>query len=300
MKERTLTRLSVIEARHAWIGVLQESGMRFSRGQMVLHAADFTFSAFLSAFPLMLLAASIAGFIFKANPDTMQTVINGIHNSLPQLGVVVDATANSLIRWSGLAAIVGAIGLLLSINRLVFSVRRGFRKIYRMPKPKFFKKYVVGTLGSLGMVLLVIAIFAASYVSSQAIAWISRQLGPLAGAGLLVIGFAFTAAMFFFMFAILFWVIPSPRPSFQGVAWGALLAGTLVVIATYAINIYLNRVSKTQAIFGSLGVVVGLLLWLYALGLALFLGAQLVKVLVDRWSPPNGEQEVFAEVVRAE
>lgn len=279
VREEVRGRLALIEKRLPWTRVLIEAGRRFAGDEMVLHAANFAFSAFLSIFPLILIVASVFGYIFKYNPDVMQTVINDINKALPQLGVVVNTAANSLIEWRGLAAIIGVIGLLLSTNRIVFSVRKGFGRIWEIPKPKFFKKYVMGILGSLFMVLLGIAVFLASYVSSQAISWISKKLGPAAGIIFLILGILVTVATYCLILAILYWIVPQNKSRLKAIAWGALLAGSLIEVSTYVINIYLNRISKLQAVFGSLGVVVGLLLWLYFAGLMLFFGAEVVKVL---------------------
>jgi membrane protein len=294
-REEAKNRFAIMRINHPWIEVLAGACRRFNEDDMVLHASNFTFSAFLSIFPLVLIVASIFGFIFKYNPDTMQKVIDEINKALPQLGLVVETTVKSLVRWSSLAAVIGVVGLLLSVNRLVFSVRKGFRRIWGMPKPKIFQKYLKGLLGSLVMVLLGIAVFVVAYMSSQAISWISGKLGGFMGGLFFVLGILVTVGLFFLIFAIPYWLIPRPRPGLRAVTWGGLVAGVLAFISTYAINIYINRISKTQAIFGSLGVVVGLLLWLYFIGLMLFLGAEVAKVLQDRQSRSEGEQEILEQ-----
>ena len=291
-REKARDRITRFKIEHPWMDVLVRAGKRFEADEMVLHAANFAFSAFLSIFPLILIVASVFGYVFKHDPNVMQTVIANINRALPQLGVVVDTVADSLIQWRGLAATVGVIGLLLSVNRLVFSVRRGFRRIWDMPKPKFFQKYVRGILGSLLMVLIGIVVFVIAYVTSQAVSWMSVEFGGFLAGLFLMLGVFVTIGMFLLIFAILYWLIPEPRSSLRDVSWGGLLAGLLVFISTYLINIYLNWVSKTKAIFGSLGVVVGLLLWLYFTGLMLFLGAEVVRVLQERRRQPEGGQEV--------
>jgi membrane protein len=295
VREEARNRFARIKLEHPLADVLESTARRFSADEMVLHSANFAFSAFLSIFPLILIVASIFGFIFEYNPTVMQTLIDDVTKAVPQLGVVINTVADSLIRWRGLAAVIGVIGLLLSVNRLVFSVRKGFRKIWDMPKPKFFEKFGSGMLGSLLTVLLSIVVFAAAYATSQAISFISDKLGNFFAVLFLLLGVFLTIGMFFLIFAVPYWLIPRPRPGLKPIAWGGMLAGVLTVISTYVMNIYLNSVSKTQAIFGSVGVIVGLLLWLYFAGLMLFLGAELVKVLEDRRSQPRGEQEILPQ-----
>ena len=262
---------------------------------MVLHGTNFAYSAFLSIFPLILIVLSAIGFIFSSNPAAMQSVLDAVSKAVPQLELVMKTVADSLIQWRGLAGVVGIIALLLSMRKLVFSVRKGFRQIWGTEKLGFVKKNLIGIMGSLIMVLVVIAIFVMTYLTSQAISWLSQRVGAIASSFFLLLGMLISAAMFVVLLAVLYRTVPEDKPGLKEALWGGLFAGASIEIFTYVFNIYLSKVSKTQAIYGSVGVVLGLLLWLYFTGLMIFFGAEVVKVLQDRWAQPSREQQASAE-----
>lgn len=86
----------------------------------------------------------------------------------------------------------------------------------------------------------------------------------------------------FLIFATLYRALPRIKPGWREVFWGALAVALLLDVSEYLMGYYFTRVSRTQAVYGPLGIVIGLILWLYIVGMMIFLGAEIVQVLQKR------------------
>ncbi len=80
-----------------------------------LYAAAITYFTLLALFPLLLLAASIAGFVLHANPDTLQTLFDKLsHNAPGQVGATLHDSIVAAINARTSLGIIGLAGVLLT------------------------------------------------------------------------------------------------------------------------------------------------------------------------------------------
>jgi membrane protein len=74
------------------------------------------------------------------------------------------------------------------------------------------------------------------------------------------------------VFSLMFWLVPATKVEWKD-AWPAgILTAVLIASSRYLINLYL-QFSTTSEVYGAAGSLVVLLVWIYATGLAVFLGA---------------------------
>src|SRR5947208_2020643 len=70
-------------ARREWLDHLVRAGSRYKRANGDYLAAGITYYSFLSLFPLLLLAMSVAGFVLKARPDLLHQLTGAITDAIP-------------------------------------------------------------------------------------------------------------------------------------------------------------------------------------------------------------------------
>lgn len=293
--EKAAALLDEASRRHAWVAVSRQALADFLRHDMTLHAGNFAFSAFLAVFPLMLLVTSIIGFVFSLSPETMRSALDALTRALPEMPSAISAAADSMVRLKGVSALVGLLGLLWTASKITFAIQTGFEQVWEVQKRSFLKK----RLFALGVLLLLLAFAMASlainYLSSQLLAWIGEHLGPLFSVLSFLVGLVLGLAASALIFVVLYRTLPMRKPGWREVVWGAGIAALLLYVAQYVLNFYFSRVSRAEVVYGSIGIVMGVLLWLYVIGMLVFLGAEVVHVLQERWEPAAESALEFSE-----
>jgi membrane protein len=84
---------------------------------------------------------------------------------------------------------------------------------------------------------------------------------------------------------------PNKKRKFRLITPGAVFAVSASIIVSILFSVYLRLAPKHNAIYGSLGAVVVLLLWLYLWGLALFIGGEINSVIERAAGKPVVEEK---------
>src|SRR3954470_24028844 len=119
-------------------------------------AAAVTYFGFLSFFPLIALAFSVAGFVVDAYPDAQQKLTEQINAFLPGLADKLDVTTIGNAKVA--TGVVGLVGLLFAGLGWIDALREAIRTIWHhnVKAGNFVVKKLVdiGVLGGLGLTLL--------------------------------------------------------------------------------------------------------------------------------------------------
>ena len=104
-----------------------------------------------------------------------------------------------------------------------------------------------------------------------------------------VLPFVFTVGVVLFLYRVL----PSPRPQTREIWPGAVVAAALISITRGALEIYFEYLSDFGALYGSLGALMALFIFVYAVSLILVFGAEYAS----EWSRlPEDDADVRREV----
>jgi membrane protein len=74
---------------------------------------------------------------------------------------------------------------------------------------------------------------------------------------------------------IVYYLGPNARHSFRSTLPGAVIAITVWFVGSWGLSFYLEHMSDYNATYGSMGALIGLMLWFYLTALAILLGAEL-------------------------
>jgi len=282
-RARSFKHLEAIGERHTSVAVLTGSLEDFFRHRMTLHAGNFAYSGFLAIFPLVFTILAIIGYIFRYNPAVMQSAIESIRKMLPDFGAntIINAS-DSVARLRNVVGVLGILGLLWSVSRISYAINTGFDAVWEAGKKSYWKKraFAFGVLLLVGLVGLIG--LAITFASSQLLQWIDKETGLALSAIVFVVGLVLSPAATFLILSTLYRVIPRQKPGMREVFWGALTSALLLDAFEYLLSFYFTTVSKQQALYGSLGVLLGIVIWLYLVGILIFFGAEIVHVLQVR------------------
>ena len=251
----------------------------FRDNQLTDRAAALTFYGVLALFPALICMVALVG-LFGQYPQTVDTV----------LGILTKVGAGSQAETlrgplSGVVTAKGGAGALLGLGLLatiwaasvyISAFARAANAIYGIREGRpFWRLRPLQILLTLGMVVLVVLV-AMSLVLSGTLA---HAVGSAVGIGSTsvtvwnIAKWPFIVVMVMVVFSLLDWAAPNVRqPGFRGLSLGGVVGVVLWVIASALFGVYLARFGSYNATYGSLGGVIGFLMWLWLSNLALLLG----------------------------
>jgi membrane protein len=216
-------------------------------------------------------------------PSATQTLIDNINTMVPGQGRDVLVTAIKELQHSeslaGPLAIIGLAGALWSASGYIGAFMRASNAIYEMPEGRPVWKTIPLRLGlTLGVVVL-LALCAVGVVVSGTVADRAGHILGIGSTGVLAWNIAkwpVLAVLVSLAFALLYWASPNVKqPGFRWLSPGGVLAVVLWVLASAGFAVYVANFSSYNKIYGSLGGVIGFLVWLWISNIAILLGAEL-------------------------
>ncbi len=291
LRARAASRLRSFIARHPRAGIAADTLRRFDEHRMTVYAGNFAYSSFLALLPLLLLVLSILGFVFNRDPRTMERMVDSLSRSFQGLEPYIKEAAADTARLRGLLGIAGLLLLAWGASRLIQSLKSGFAAIWGY-RPK---AALAGRLRSLPLLfLLATAAVAGMLFSLAATGFLSRMAGNLGTGGALLLhllGPVCSIAVAALILTLLYRLGPRIRPSWKEAAEAAFTAALLLEAAQAVLGFYFRAASTSRAFLGALGISLGVIVWLYAVGLVVFFGAELAAALQERdrgLSEPGG------------
>lgn len=81
--------------------------------------------------------------------------------------------------------------------------------------------------------------------------------------------------MLFFAISTLFYLVPARKKDFRYISPGSIVATTLFIITSLGFSAYVNNFGQYNKLYGSLGTLIVILIWLYLNSVALLVGFEL-------------------------
>ncbi|WP_322766212.1 YihY/virulence factor BrkB family protein [Frankia sp. Cr1] len=227
-------------------------------------SAAATYFAFLSFFPLVALAFSIAGFVVDAYPDVRQELTKQINSYLPGLADKLDIASIGNAKVG--VGLIGLVGLLLAglawIDALRDAIRIMWHQDVEVGNVVIRRVKDIGVLAGLGLISFAsIAVTSvATSVSGTFLHWIGLAGSTAATALTSILAVVVALALDVALFRCLFvWLprITDHRRALAGALFGAIGVEVLKVLATALVGM-----TTRNPVYGTFAVIVGLLIWI--------------------------------------
>jgi membrane protein len=261
---------------------LKRTLTEFSEDNLTDWAAALTYYGVLSMFPALIALVSIVGLVFDP-----QEIIRTLTDIVGQLGPTtaidtfrgpIEQVASSQ-STAGIALIFGVVVALWSGSGYVGAFMRASNVIYEVEEGRPIWKLRPLQMAVTLIMILLLAIAAISVIVT----------GPLASAVGSAIGLGDTAVTVWniakwpvlvvlvaLMIASLYYSSPNAKlGGFKRVLPGALFAVVIWAIASALFAFYVANFGSYNKTYGTLGGVVGFLVWLWITNVAILLGAEL-------------------------
>ncbi len=246
--------------------------------------------AFFSLMPLLLVFATILGFVLADDPDLQSRVVDSALAQYPVIGAQIDRNVSS-IQGSGVALVTGILGTLWAGLGAVRAAAQAFDTVWDVPM-----RDRSGFLAARARALAMLVVVGGGTILGTAATSLSQSLDLGVAVGLLGIGLGWLLDLGVVLMA--FKVLTTrDRP------WSVLLPGAAVGASGWVVLhalggwIVRTRLDGASEIYGTFAVVIVLLSWMHLQGLVLIAAAELNVVIDARLWPRsiNGRDPTEAD-----
>jgi membrane protein len=250
-----------------------------SEGFLTSRASAISFNFFLAMFPSLIFIFTIIPFIPIAN--FQQTLLDLIREFLPDSAYnTVQTTVEDIITQprGGLLSIGFVLSLYFSTNG-INSLMQAFNNTFHTIETRSVIKQRIACI------ILVVIITILLIIAIGLITFGTRLLSLLLPASILESSLYFTVilvskwlitiAVLFFTISFIYYFVPAKRRHFRFISAGSSLATFLMIVTTLGFNFYVDNFSKYNALYGSIGTLLVVLLWIYFNSFSMLIGFEL-------------------------
>jgi membrane protein len=266
---------------------------QFRADECTLLAAAISFYGLLSIIPLIFLGVALLGHIMGSSEGAVEHVISVMTELLPFPVVTrVEDILRSVVATRTIASILAFLSLLWVANGTFETVERAINLIHRAEDTRgYVHRKLVGfvimvTSGTLLLLSVSISplLVALWSVTNQLLSvfpgfvsfaeTLNATLAPLWNYLALPVPFV----LMWLVFLLVYFLAPAQAFPLRSAMLGAVIASILWQFAKEAYGFYLFEFARHDQLYGPVGALVGLVLWVYYTAVILLLGAEVAEV----------------------
>lgn len=270
--------------------VIKQAIREFADDDMNTYACALAFQILFSLFPFIVFLIALLGVLQLSQlfdflrtqaalimPHAAMDEVNKIISEIQQprggllsVGMVLAIWAAS----SGIRATMDALNVAYDVKE-------------RRPA---WKLYLLSILYTFGFAALLVAATALLVTGPVAIEWLTRWVGLDGLFAALWVWLRWPAAIAIMCLAIalVYYVAPNIKQRFRFITPGAVIALGTWIVASLGFNLYLQNFANYGATYGSIGTIIGLLMYFYISSAVMLLGAEVNSVIEH--AMPEGEK----------
>ena len=248
-------------------------------------SAALAYYAVFSLPGLLIIVITVAGILWNTQ-EIQNELTQRISDMVgPEAARHVETmiTSSSKQSSSTLALLIGIVAMTFGATGVFFQLQKSLNDTWEVErKPGAgIKEMLASRLTALVLVLTIGFIVLLSMMATAAVslmdAWIREHLVDVPAFVLMLVQEAIFFALFSFLIALIFKVLPDVEIPLKAVWPGALITALLFAMGKFLLSVYFSEADPTSA-FGTAGSFVLLLLWAYYSSLIFLLGATFTHV----------------------
>lgn len=268
---------------------------RLVRDDLMSYAAAMAYNLLFAFFPLLLFVSALIGFL-HLSPNPREVFSGPLSHLFPKtlLTFMASAWRELIVTRHPTLLSLGAVGFVWGMSGAFRQLIDAINHAYEFPMPwrrPLWKTVLLSLVTGLGVGLilsLAVALVIVGPTLIQSVLGLILHHVP-SRATVTAVRWIGLVSLLWFTLTILYAVLPD-RP--QPLRWfnpGTLAALLIWLAVSLAFSFYIDHFNTYARVYGSLGTIILLMLYLYFAGLALVIGAE-VTALSERGLKPDPKQ----------
>ena len=260
--------------------IIRELITRIFQDNVTRSAAELAYYLLFSLFPLLIFVNALIGvFQFDIN-----ALLEELEVLLPSevMNIIVDYVGYTASLRSQTLVYAGVVLGVWSISRSVSSLLRAISQAYRVQRRGWLSR-VLRVILTVALMVSVFLLLILLMISQTLLATVSRFI-HLPGALIALwdlIKFLIGPAFIFFLLTGLYHVASQRQYRLTEAMPGALFSCVVWTAFSMGFSYYVSNFGRYSILYGSLGAIIILMLWLYATGVLVITGGELNHVLIE-------------------
>ncbi len=278
------------------LDLIKETIKDFMDDDMLTYASALAYQVLFSLFPFVIFLIAVLGFLNV--PDFFDWLRQQAELVLPQQAMdEVNKVIAEVRQPQGGLLSFGAIIALWSASSGIRAVMHALNVAYDVKEGRAtWKLYPLSILYTAGVAAMLVAAAAVLILGPQAMQWLAQHIGL---EQLFVTAWTWLrwpVILFLFMLAIavVYYVAPDVEQTFRFITPGSVLAVLVWIAASLGFNWYLQNFAHFSVMYGSIGTIIGLLLYFFISSAVLLFGAE-INAVIEHHAPSGkrpGEKEL--------
>jgi membrane protein len=252
--------------------------------EIIERANAVAFSFTIALFPLILFLFALVPLIHDFIPEVDQSsIMEFVSQWMPeQMFVVVESTILDIVGKSrgGLVTFGALMALFLASNGMV-SLMNAFNSIYKTKENRsFFKQrfiafaliFMLAGVMILSIILLVVGQVILGLINDTIID--INDLGFNINQ-VLILRFFVLFAVFWIAIAAIYYFAPAVNFKWRFFSVGSFIATSLSLVISYVFSYYVANFGTYNKLYGSIGVMLALMIWLFLFSVVLLVGYEI-------------------------
>lgn len=251
----------------------------FGRGVMVTRASSIAFNMLMAILPASIFLFTLIPFIPIQNFQT--ELVKLFENILPEnaYGFLETTIVDVITNRSGTLLVFMFLATIIFSTNGIHALMHGFVVSAHGFKSRTWLQQRKIAVLLLILILLMFAVSGALIILSRSV------VNRLVDLGVLRLNLVFYVVMTFkwvliilmtfFAISTLYYLVPAKKKDFRYISPGSVLATALFIISSMGFSAYVNNFGQYNKLYGSIGTLMVILIWLYLNSIALLVGFEL-------------------------
>lgn len=261
-----------------WRDIMLRMKDQLQANHLSITAAGIAYFAFLAIFPGLAAVVSLYGLF--ADPMKVQNQLATVQSIMPyEAFVIIESQLQKIATQPqaslGLGFIGGLLLTLLTANKGVITMIEAMNIVHKIEETRnFFKLNLLSLFYTLVMILMIVISLIFIVIAPAILAFL--PLPDFVEALIKYLPWPFLALMIILLLNFTYCFFPNRRPvKWQWITYGSAIASGVWIMASALFSFYARNFGNFNQIYGSVGAVVVMMMWLYISAYIVLLGGTL-------------------------
>jgi len=249
------------------------------KGSLNTRASSLAFSFFMAIFPAIIFLFSLIPFV--PIPDFQDQLLDLIKNVLPENAyqatrvTIVDIVKH---QHGGLLSLGFLFAMFFTTNGFM-ALMKGFNSSYHVGEKRSFWRqrmtalvltFIMSFLLIIATLLIIFSEIAIKFLTEESLIRNKTQVFLLVAGKWIVV-----LAVFFLAISFLYYYGPAVKKRWRFISAGSTFASLLSILTSIGFAFFVNNFGRYNTIYGSIGTLIVIMLWIYFNSYILLLGFEL-------------------------